>query len=360
MSRKTNHKEVIYARVSTKRQAKEGNGLGSQETRCREYAEFRGHQVVGVFTDDMSGGLATRPGFDAMLKFIRAHRKEGMVVIIDDISRMARDVRNHFNLKESIKKAGATLESPSVEFGEDSDSIFVEHVLASVSQHQRQKNAEQTKNRMRARMMGGFWVHNAPMGFKFARGAAGGRVLVRDEKLAAIIAEGLNGYAQGRFSSQAEVKRFFESHAAFPLCRHGFLTNQQVNRIMTRPVYAGYLESKVWGVSFRKAQHEGLISLETFQQVQEKLSGKAYAPARADVSEDFPLRGFVVCGDCDHPLTANWTKGRNNSTRTMSAAIAVARSSASRSPAPKSNRPMKTCCMHSCRVPRCSTCSCCC
>jgi len=37
-----------------------------------------------------------------------------------------------------------------------------------------------------------------------------------------------------------------------------------------------------------------------------------YAPSRVDVSEDFPLRGFVNCGCCNHPMTANWTKGRNN------------------------------------------------
>jgi len=57
------------------------------------------------------------------------------------------------------------LESPSIEFGEDSDSILVEHLLASVSQHQRQKNGEQTRNRMRARLQGGYWVLNAPMGY---------------------------------------------------------------------------------------------------------------------------------------------------------------------------------------------------
>src|SRR3546814_13110333 len=110
MIRKTNQQAVIYCRVSTKKQAREGNGLGSQETRCREYAKHRGHQVVGVFTDDVSGKLAQRPGFDDMLASIRKSRKAGMVVIIDDISRMARDVRNHFDLKESIFRAGATLE----------------------------------------------------------------------------------------------------------------------------------------------------------------------------------------------------------------------------------------------------------
>lgn len=107
------------------------------------------------------------------------------------------------------------------------------------------------------------------------------------------------------------MKRFFESHPEFPICRHGFMTNEQVNRILTGPIYAGYIESKEWDVSLRKGQHEGVISLETFERVQERLNGKAFAPVRQDINADFPMRGFIACGDCHHPMTANWTKGRN-------------------------------------------------
>lgn len=37
----------------------------------------------------------------------------------------------------------------------------------------------------------------------------------------------------------------------------------------------------------------------------------AYVPARADIDQDFPLRGFVSCGDCNAPLTSCWSKGRS-------------------------------------------------
>ncbi|MCB4859948.1 recombinase family protein [Sphingobium sp. PNB] len=311
MTRKSNQKAVIYCRVSTKKQAREGNGLESQEIRCREYAGYRGHQVVQVFSDDMSGSLSGRPGMLAMLAFLKKHRRENIVVIIDDISRLARGIEAHLKLRADIASAGGLLESPSIEFGEDSDSILVEHLLASVSQHQRQKNGEQAKNRMKARLQGGWWVFNAPIGFRYQRSSGGGSILVRDEPVASIIAEGINGYASGRFNSQAEVKRFFESHPEFPVCRHGFLTNEQVNRILTRPIYASYIESKEWGVSLRKAQHEAIISLETFEKVQERLSGKSIAPARKDVHLDFAMRGFIACGECHHPMTSNYSTGRH-------------------------------------------------
>ena len=92
------NKAVIYCRVSSSKQTKRGDGLHSQETRCREYARYKGYEVVGTFSDDMSGSLATRPGMHAMLAFLRKRRKFGTVVIIDDISRLARGIEARLKL----------------------------------------------------------------------------------------------------------------------------------------------------------------------------------------------------------------------------------------------------------------------
>ncbi len=307
---KGNSKAVIYCRVSDTKQTTRGTGLHSQETRCREYASFRGHEVVQVFTDDASGGLINRPGMQAMLSFLRQHRRQPHVVIIDDISRLARGIHAHLELRAAISKAGGVLESPTLEFGEDSDSLLIENLLASVSQHQRQKNGEQTFNRTRSRALNGYSVFWAPVGYRYGRVSGQGKVLHPDEPCASILREALEGFASERFSTQAEVKRFLESHPPFPKTPRGEVTNQRVNDFLTQPLYAGYLELPKWDVSFRPGRHEGLISLETFKTIQDRLNGKARVPARKDINEDFPLRGFVLCGCCGNPLTANWSKGK--------------------------------------------------
>ena len=120
-------KAVIYCRVSSTKQSVRGDGLGSQETRCREFAKYKGYEIVEVFGDDMSGSVTTRPGMAAMLEFLRRHRKEPHAVIIDDISRLARGLMAHFELRMKIGNAGGVLVSPSIEFGEDSDSQLVEN-----------------------------------------------------------------------------------------------------------------------------------------------------------------------------------------------------------------------------------------
>lgn len=304
-------KAVIYARVSDHKQTTRGDGLNSQETRCREFAAYKGYEVVHVFKDDMSGKFAARPGMDSMLSFLRKHSKNPHVVIIDDITRLARNLEAHIQLRSEISGAGGLLESPSIEFGDDSDSVLVENLLASVSQHQRQKNAEQTRNRMRARLQNGYWPFQAPIGYRYESRGGRGRVLVRDEPIASILQTALEGYACGRFQTQVEVKRFLESQPRFPKDLNGKeIRNQRVYEMLTRVLYAGYIEHEGWGVALREGAHDGLIDLRTYQKIQDRLKGTAKAPARKDISEDFPLRGFVLCDCCGKPLTANWSKSK--------------------------------------------------
>ena len=184
-------------------------GSARRKRVCREFARYRDLEVVQVFADDTSGSLIDRPGIKAMLAFLRKHRRRGdpITVIIDDISRLARGVLAHFELRTAIAKAGGILQSPSIEFGDDSDSQLVENLLASVSQHQRQKNGEQTKNRMLARVKNGYWVFHAPVGYEFRQVAGEGKVLHPAEPVAGIIRQALEGYASGRLATQAEVKK---------------------------------------------------------------------------------------------------------------------------------------------------------
>ena len=309
--KKTNKKAVIYCRVSSVKQAKEGHGIDSQETRCREYSGYKGYDVAEVFQDEaVSGGMIDRPGMQSMLKFLKKHRSEQMVVIIDDISRLARGLEAHLQLRAAIADAGGKLESPSIEFGEDSDSMLVENLLASVSQHQRQKNAEQVVNRMRARVTNGYWCFYPAVGYKYQNVPGHGKMLVRDEPAASVVKEALEGYASGRFETQSEVLAFLENAPGFPRLRRKYMHFQFVQDLLTRALYAGYMDVKQWGLKLHPGKHEPLISFTTYQAIQDRLNGLAKAPAAKNISNDFPLRGFVTCGCCGEPMTACWTQGR--------------------------------------------------
>lgn len=301
-----NRKAVIYCRISSEAQAKKGDGLRSQETRCREYCGYKGYAVDRVFYDRaMSGSLIDRPGIKELMQFLkRCKTADQYVVVFDDISRLARDIRAYLDLRDAILSSGAEMDCPTIDFRQDSDGIYFENMQALNAQHYRQKNAEQTKSRMRARAMNGYWCFHAPPGYKFQKVAGHGNLLVRDEPMASILQEALEGFASGRLESQGEVKRFLESQPDYTRRKkNGEVRYEDVIRILTRPHYAGYIEIPDWGISLRKGHHEGLISFEAYTKIQERIEGGYKAPARKDINQDFPLRGFVTCGDCGKPLT---------------------------------------------------------
>jgi len=162
---------------------------------------------------------------------------------------------------------------------------------------------------MTARVERGYAVTAAPVGYEYKAVKRNGHILFPKEPLASIVKEALEGYASGRFESQAEVQRFLESFPEFPRDRKGRVHNPRVTEMLQRSIYAGLVSAPYWGVTLRKGVHEPLISIETHHKILDRLSEKKRAPARADMSPDFSLRGFVACG-CGTTLTAGWCKGR--------------------------------------------------
>ena len=122
--------------------------------------------------------------------------------------------------------------------------------------------------------------------------------------------EALEGFAHGRFETQSEIQRFLQNEEAFPKDKSGQVRFQRVTNMLKKVIYAGYITVPKWGITFQDGKHEPLISLETYQMIQDRLNAKARAPVRKDISNDFPLRGFVACGTCGKPMTACWSRGR--------------------------------------------------
>ena len=306
-------KAVIYCRVSGKKQTVEGSGLDSQEYRCRQYAAAKGYEVEAVFPDDVSGGgdFMNRPGMVALLRYLDARPHEKYVVIFDDLKRYARDVEFHLKLRRIMKERNATRECLNFNFEDTPEGKFNEIISAAAGELERLQMGRQNRQKAIARVEQGYAVlSQPPIGYKYRKSPKGGKVLVKDEPYASIIKEALEGYATGHFASQVEVKRFLESHPQFPKDNDGEIRQQKVVRMLRQKLYAGYVEAPAWGIPVREGKHEGLVSRETFERIQDRLDGGVYAPARKDIKEDFPLRGAVCCSECNTPLTAAWSKGK--------------------------------------------------
>lgn len=300
-------KALIYCRVSSERQKTEGHGLDSQEHRCRQYCLSK-YEVEKVFLDSASGGgdFMKRPAMSSMIEYIDKYPYRNYVVVFDDLSRFARDTIFHLKLRATFKIRGVMLKCLNFDFDDSPEGVFSETILAANNELDREKNRRQVIQKMKARLERGYWPFYPPPGFTNKRDPVHGKLLTPDKK-AEIIKEALEGFATGRLKEQVDVRKFLELND-FNNGKPVYL--QAIARLFSRIVYAGYIEYEPWEVKRRLGHHQAIISLETFQGVQDKMNGNTRCFSRKDTRPDFPLRGYVLCSTCKQPLTASWCTGR--------------------------------------------------
>lgn len=292
-------KAVIYARVSSESQRREGHGDEAQIARCRDFAEKNGYEIVRVFNDQaVSGKIAERPELHALLDFLA--KNPGTTVIADDIKRIARETEVHIFIRKSIKKLKCEVLVLNQRLEDTPEGRFVETVLAGAAQLEREQNARQVKQKMIERMKAGYYCLCAPTGYKYDK-ISGNKVIVRDEPAATLMAEALTGYASGRFNSQKDASDY--------LARHGVkLGRSKFAEQCRNKLYAGIIDYPRWDIYGVQGQHEPIISLKTFEDIQTKLDGRPDVRG-TDLSSEFPLRGYIFCEKCNRQMTGYFTKG---------------------------------------------------
>src|SRR5262245_56801773 len=92
-----NEPVAIYARYSTDRQ--DARSIQDQERRCREHARRSGYDVEHVYSDAaISGAHIDRKGIQALLKDAKRRPSSFRAVLVDDLSRLSRDLGNTFRI----------------------------------------------------------------------------------------------------------------------------------------------------------------------------------------------------------------------------------------------------------------------
>jgi hypothetical protein len=91
---------------------------------------------------------------------------------------------------------------PELQVRDTPEGQFVETVIAAQGQLERLQNRRQTLQKMKATLERGYYVFAAPVGYRYEKVEGHGRMLVRDEPLASIITEALEGYASGEISEK--------------------------------------------------------------------------------------------------------------------------------------------------------------
>ena len=306
-------KVIIYCRVSSIKQVKEGNGLDSQEQACRAWAQQRGLIVERVFAEQgVSGSKEDRPAFKEMIDFL-FNTNNKYIVLALDINRFARDIVVYGALRNKIRCLGHFMQTVNMTLEETEESELLENVSSALGQYERKKNASRTKKSMIEHAKQGYWVLQPPTGYVQVR--IDRRIhLKRYEPTATYLQNALEGFADGKYPTQKTVFDYLrQMEIVGPYKKPIRVTMNFVKNLLINPKYTGFFDYPHWDIPYQKWAVEPIIGIETYNRIQDKLNGKkTVKPRKYNVNdEDFPLRRFVRCAVCGEKLTASRPKGKS-------------------------------------------------
>ncbi|HAG08515.1 MAG TPA: IS607 family transposase [Desulfotomaculum sp.] len=119
---------ILYARVSTKKQADAGN-LNRQIERLRQYAEEKGYSVIAEYTDIASGLNQKRHGLTNAFKL--AEQGEYKKLIIEYPDQLARF--GYLYIERHLRYCGVEITAIAEKEPEDAQSELVRDLLAIVT-----------------------------------------------------------------------------------------------------------------------------------------------------------------------------------------------------------------------------------
>jgi len=133
---------IIYSRVSTDAQERDGTSLDTQERACLELAAVRGWSVVQCVRDAASGYDLDRPGIEGVRSILR--RGDADVVLSYAVDRLSRN-QNHIGVVlDEVEQAGAQLEFVTERFEDTAIGRFILAARAFIAEVEREKFAERT------------------------------------------------------------------------------------------------------------------------------------------------------------------------------------------------------------------------
>ncbi len=237
-----------------------------------------------------------------LIEYLDANPHKKFVIVFDDLSRFARDIQFHIQLKALLLSKGAILECLNFKFENTPESELAENIFATFAQYHRTNNRRQVIQKQQARLLSGYRPFHAVLGYTKIKNALHGRLDTPNDK-ASFVKEVLEGFANKRFIHKIDVAMFLQNNGVVKNKQKPEKAIKTIDKLLRNVFYAGYIEYLPWNVNRRIGHHEPVISIETYNQIQRRLSAKDTTYTRQDIREDFELRGLVNCAYCGHKYT---------------------------------------------------------
>ena len=286
---------VAYLRVSTEKQAEEGNGLDSQKRDIQIFASKNDMLISEWYIDDgYTGANMDRPALQRLINDCYAKKVKNVIAF--KLDRLSRSMVDGIYIIEKIFMPN------NVNFQCVHDSISYDSPMEQAYTQMMAVFAQLDKNTMLLRMRGGmlervkqgYWMGggNLPYCYSYSK-EKGILIPIPERKVKAN--EALDLYLQGY--SDEKIQHLL-----------GFKTEKTVTNILTSVVNIGKIPYKD---NVYQGLHEPIFDLSKFEMAQrqraQRKTNKVYSLADGNV-----LTGLCYCGICGCAMRyQKWTHGQH-------------------------------------------------
>jgi site-specific DNA recombinase len=296
---------ILYIRVSTDEQAEKGYSLKHQEEKLLSYCKQNNIEIADIYKEDYSAKTFSRPAFSSLFSVLKSKKHSINLLLFLKWDRFSRNAGDAYFMIKQLNHLGVephAIEQP-LDLTIPENKLMLAFYLAAPEVENDRRSLNIVMGMRRARKEGRY-VNKAPIGYKNTRDERNNPIIV-PSKDALVIKLAFEEMAKGITSIQDSWRHLIESGIK--------LSRSQTHELFRNPFYCGkviipaYKEEKmeiIYGI------HDGIVSENVFNRVQEVLDGKKMKiPIKEKSREEFPLRGILKCQKCNKRMTASASRG---------------------------------------------------
>lgn len=295
---------VIYARVSSKEQEKEGFSIPAQLKLLKEYAAAQGFKIAQEYVDVETAKATGRRAFGQMVEYLKAHPSI-RALLVEKTDRLYRNLKDWVTVDEldvemHFPKEGVVLSRES-----RSSEKFMHGIKVLMAKNYIDNLSEEARKGMQEKAEQGIWPTKTPLGYRNITGPDGKKIIVTDPAVLPVIAKLFEWYASGQYTVREATLKVRElglvhrkSGTKVPV--------STVNAILRNRLYCGQFE---WNGKLYQGSHEPIVSVELWERVQDVMDGRL-AKKHRRMTRDFAFSGLIACHTCGCAVVGEIKKER--------------------------------------------------
>ena len=291
---------VIYARVSSREQEREGFSIPAQFKLLKEYALKNGFQIVKEYSDAETAKKAGRTNYNEMLTFLRENPSI-KTVLVEKTDRLYRNFKDYVTLEDYDLEVHLVKEGSIISKNSKSHDKFIHGIKVLMAKNYIDNLSEEISKGLKEAMEQGYWPFVPPYGYK--RGEK--KELCIDNSNAMFVYKAFEMFATGKYSLRKLSEKLFEDGYYYKADRPK-IGASVLESMLKNVIYVGQMNCN--GILYQ-GKHPALINREIFDKVQAAFHKVDKSRVRKNF--DFLFPGIAKCGVCGYAFCGERQKGRH-------------------------------------------------